>query len=128
MALLVFPQIPAGVPAEEKTPMKFGYFTLSDNRYPDNPRSPEQFLLEIRDQAVLAERIGLNSAWIGEHHFNRRGVVSMPGLVLANVAAVTKHLRLAPAVVGAATTATSSHRSTPTSRNPPSSSRRASSS
>jgi len=29
--------------------MKFGYFTLSDNRYPDNPRSAEQFLLEIRD-------------------------------------------------------------------------------
>ena len=46
--------------------MKFGYFTLSDNRYPNNPRSPEQFLVEIRDQAVLAEKLGLNSAWIGE--------------------------------------------------------------
>ena len=79
--------------------MKFGYFTLSDNRYPNNPRSPEQFLVEIRDQAVLAEKLGLNSAWIGEHHFNRRGCVSVPAVVLANVAAATTRLRLGPAVV-----------------------------
>ena len=79
--------------------MKFGYFTLSDNRYPDNQRSAEQFLHEIREQAVLADKIGLNSAWIGEHHFNRRGVVSAPLVVLSHVAAVTKHIRLAPAVV-----------------------------
>ncbi len=79
--------------------MKFGYFTLSDNRYPNNPRSAEQFLLEIRDQAILAEKLGLHSAWIGEHHFNRRGVVSVPLAVLANVAAVTTRIRLAPAVV-----------------------------
>lgn len=79
--------------------MKFGYFTLSDNRYPNNPRSPEQFLVEIRDQAVLAEKLGLTSAWIGEHHFNRRGCVSVPAIVLANVAAATTRLRLGPAVV-----------------------------
>jgi alkanesulfonate monooxygenase SsuD/methylene tetrahydromethanopterin reductase-like flavin-dependent oxidoreductase (luciferase family) len=79
--------------------MKFGYFTLSDNRYPDNARSPEQFLVEIRDQAVLAEKLGLHSAWIGEHHFNRRGCVSVPLVVLANVAAATTRLRLGPAVV-----------------------------
>jgi alkanesulfonate monooxygenase SsuD/methylene tetrahydromethanopterin reductase-like flavin-dependent oxidoreductase (luciferase family) len=79
--------------------MKFGYFTLSDNRYPDNPRSPEQFLVEIRDQAVLAEKLGLHSAWIGEHHFNRRGCVSVPAIVLANIAAATTRLRLGPAVV-----------------------------
>jgi alkanesulfonate monooxygenase SsuD/methylene tetrahydromethanopterin reductase-like flavin-dependent oxidoreductase (luciferase family) len=79
--------------------MKFGYFTLSDNRYPDNPRSAEQFLLEIRDQAVLAETLGFHSAWIGEHHFNRRGCVSVPAVVLANIAAATTRLRLGPAVV-----------------------------
>lgn len=79
--------------------MKFGYFTLSDNHYPDNPRTAEQFLIEIRDQAVLAEKLGLHSAWIGEHHFNRRGCVSQPGIVLANVAGVTSRIRLAPAVV-----------------------------
>jgi alkanesulfonate monooxygenase SsuD/methylene tetrahydromethanopterin reductase-like flavin-dependent oxidoreductase (luciferase family) len=79
--------------------MKFGYFTLSDNRYPDNPRTPEQFMLEIRDQAIYAEELGFHSAWIGEHHFNRRGCVSTPGLVLANIAAATRRIRLGPAVV-----------------------------
>ncbi len=79
--------------------MEFGYFTLSDNRYPDNPRTAEQFLVEIRDQAVYAETIGMHSAWIGEHHFNRRGCVPVPALVHANVAALTNRIRLGPAVV-----------------------------
>ena len=77
--------------------MKFGYFTLSDNRYPDNPRSSGDFLNEIRDQAVYAETIGMHSAWIGEHHFNRRGCVPVP--VVANIAAHTQRIRLGPAVV-----------------------------
>jgi alkanesulfonate monooxygenase SsuD/methylene tetrahydromethanopterin reductase-like flavin-dependent oxidoreductase (luciferase family) len=79
--------------------MQFGYFTLSDNRYPDNARSAEEFLVEIRDQAVYAEQLGMHSAWIGEHHFNRRGCVPVPALVLANIAAVTRRIRLGPAVV-----------------------------
>ena len=40
----------------------------------------------------------MHSAWIGEHHFNSLGVLSCPDLVLAAVAAQTKHIRLAPAV------------------------------
>ena len=79
--------------------MEFGYFTLSDNRYPDNPRTAEQFMIEIRDQSVYAERIGMHSAWIGEHHFNRRGCVPMPSIVLASVAAMTSRIRLGPSVV-----------------------------
>ena len=79
--------------------MEFGYFTLSDNRYKDNQRTAEQFMLEIRDQSVYAEKIGMHSAWIGEHHFNRRGCVPVPGLVHANVAALTSRIRLGPAVI-----------------------------
>ncbi len=79
--------------------MEFGYFTLSDNRYPDNPRTAGQFMMEIRDQSVYAEKIGMNSAWIGEHHFNRRGCVPVPGMVHANVAAMTTRIRLGPAVI-----------------------------
>src|SRR5947209_18611403 len=78
--------------------MEFGYFTLSDNHYPNNARTANQFVLEIREQAILADRIGMHSAWIGEHHFDSLGVNSRPDLVLANVAAQTKHIRLAPAV------------------------------
>lgn len=78
--------------------MEFGYFTLSDNHYANNPRSANDFVLEIREQAILADKLGYHSAWIGEHHFDSLGVNSRPDLVLANVAAQTKHIRLAPAV------------------------------
>ncbi len=78
--------------------MEFGYFTLSDNHYVDNPRSPNQFVADIAAEALYADQIGLHSAWIGEHHFNSLGVLSCPDLVLSYIAAQTKHIRLAPAV------------------------------
>src|SRR5205085_4735882 len=78
--------------------MKFGYFTLSDNHYDDNTRDANSFVADILDEAVYAEEVGLHSAWIGEHHFSTLGVLSCPDLVLANVAARTRHIRLAPAV------------------------------
>jgi alkanesulfonate monooxygenase SsuD/methylene tetrahydromethanopterin reductase-like flavin-dependent oxidoreductase (luciferase family) len=79
--------------------MDFGYFTLSDNRYPDNPRTPERFIQEIYEQALWAEAVGLNSAWIGEHHFNLLGVNASPHMLLAQLAGATRRIRLAPAVV-----------------------------
>jgi alkanesulfonate monooxygenase SsuD/methylene tetrahydromethanopterin reductase-like flavin-dependent oxidoreductase (luciferase family) len=78
--------------------MDFGYFTLSDNHYKNNPRSANQFVADIADEAVYADELGMHSAWIGEHHFNSLGVLSCPDLVLASIAARTKRLRLAPAV------------------------------
>jgi alkanesulfonate monooxygenase SsuD/methylene tetrahydromethanopterin reductase-like flavin-dependent oxidoreductase (luciferase family) len=79
--------------------MKFGYFTLSDNRYKGNTRKPETFIQEIFQQSLHAETVGLNSAWIGEHHFNLLGVNSAPQILLAQLAGATKRIRLAPAVV-----------------------------
>jgi alkanesulfonate monooxygenase SsuD/methylene tetrahydromethanopterin reductase-like flavin-dependent oxidoreductase (luciferase family) len=78
--------------------MKFGYFTLSDNHYANNPRSANQCVMDLVDEAIYADKIGLNSAWIGEHHFNSLGVNSCPDLALAYIAAQTKNIRLAPAV------------------------------
>ena len=78
--------------------MDFGYFTLSDNHYENNPRSANQFVADITAEALYADQIGMHSAWIGEHHFNSLGVLSSPDLVLAYIAARTKHIRLAPAV------------------------------
>jgi alkanesulfonate monooxygenase SsuD/methylene tetrahydromethanopterin reductase-like flavin-dependent oxidoreductase (luciferase family) len=78
--------------------MKFGYFTLSDNGYRDNPRTANQFVADIIDEAIEADRLGLNSAWIGEHHFSTLGVLSCPDLALAWIAARTTRIRLAPAV------------------------------
>ena len=78
--------------------MEFGYFTLSDNYYPGNPRSASDFVLEIREQAILADRLGYHSAWIGEHHFDRLGVNSRPDILLASIIPETKNIRFAPAV------------------------------
>ena len=78
--------------------MEFGYFTLSDNHYENNPRSPNQLVADITDEALYAEELGMHSAWIGEHHFNSLGVLSCPDLVLAYIAARTARIRLAPAV------------------------------
>jgi alkanesulfonate monooxygenase SsuD/methylene tetrahydromethanopterin reductase-like flavin-dependent oxidoreductase (luciferase family) len=78
--------------------MEFGYFTLSDNHYENNTRSSNQFVADIAAEALYAEKVGMHSAWIGEHHFNSLGVLSCPDMVLAYVAANTTRLRLAPAV------------------------------
>ncbi len=78
--------------------MEFGYFTLSDNHYKDNARTANDLIADILDEAVYAEEVGLHSAWIGEHHFSTLGVLSCPDLVLAQVAARTTKIRLAPAV------------------------------
>src|SRR5258708_24664400 len=78
--------------------MQLGYFTLSDNHYANNKRGANQFVNDILAEAVYAEELGYNSAWIGEHHFNSLGVLSCPDIVLANVAARTTKIRLAPAV------------------------------
>lgn len=78
--------------------MEFGYFTLSDNHYERNSRTADRFVADILDEAIYAEQVGMHSAWIGEHHFSTLGVLSCPELVLANVAARTRHIRLAPAV------------------------------
>jgi alkanesulfonate monooxygenase SsuD/methylene tetrahydromethanopterin reductase-like flavin-dependent oxidoreductase (luciferase family) len=78
--------------------MEFGYFTLSDNHYDSNSRSPNQLIADIVDEALYADRLGMHSAWIGEHHFGTLGVLSCPDLALAYIAAHTQQIRLAPAV------------------------------
>src|SRR5437763_7861993 len=78
--------------------MQFGYFTLSDTNYVDNRRGANAFVADILDEALYAEEVGLNSAWIGEHHFSTLGVLSCPDLVLAHASARTKRIQFAPAV------------------------------
>ena len=78
--------------------MKFGYFTLSDNNYRNNDRSPNQCVADILEQALYAEELGMHSVWVGEHHFSTLGVNSSPEVLLAYIAAKTRRVRLAPAV------------------------------
>ena len=39
-------------------------FTLSDNNYDNNTRSPNTFVADIIDEALYAEELGMHSAWI----------------------------------------------------------------
>src|ERR1700730_2854516 len=78
--------------------MDFGYFTLSDNHYENNERSANQFVADITAEALYADKLGMNSAWSGKHHFNPPGVLSSPDIVLGYIAANTTRIRLAPAV------------------------------
>src|SRR5271154_5440944 len=78
--------------------MDFCYLTLSDNHYENNTRTSNQFVADITAEALLADKLGMHSAWIGEHHFNSLGVLSCPDIVLGYVAANTTRIRLAPAV------------------------------
>ncbi|WP_323039656.1 LLM class flavin-dependent oxidoreductase [Gemmobacter sp.] len=78
--------------------MLFSYFSNADNTYPGNPRTPNDLILQIVDQAIFAERIGMHGAWVGEHHFHEFGVNASPEIVLAHIAARTSRIRLMPAV------------------------------
>jgi alkanesulfonate monooxygenase SsuD/methylene tetrahydromethanopterin reductase-like flavin-dependent oxidoreductase (luciferase family) len=78
--------------------MDFGYFTLSDNHYANNKRTPNEFVANILAEALYADQLGYHSAWIGEHHFSTLGVNSCPDLLLSYLAARSKNIRLAPAV------------------------------
>ncbi len=78
--------------------MDFGYFTLSDNHYLSNTRTSNQLVADITAEALYAEELRMHSVWIGEHHFSSLGVLSCPDVVLAYIAARTRHVRLAPAV------------------------------
>ena len=42
--------------------MDFGYFTLSDNHYENNPRSANQFIADITAEALHADALGMHSA------------------------------------------------------------------
>ena len=64
--------------SQEEANMEFGYFTLSDNHYENNPRDANQFISDITAEALYADQLGMHSAWIGEHHFNSLGVLSFP--------------------------------------------------
>jgi alkanesulfonate monooxygenase SsuD/methylene tetrahydromethanopterin reductase-like flavin-dependent oxidoreductase (luciferase family) len=81
--------------------LKFGYFTLSDNSvgYGARRRDPGELIKEVVNQAIAAEALGYNSAWLPEHHFGFFGVLPTPAQALTYIAAKTTRLRLAPATV-----------------------------
>jgi len=57
-------------------------------------------VMALTTQAVqLAERLGFDAAWFAEHHFTSASICASPLLMTAHCAALTRRIRLGPAVV-----------------------------
>lgn len=77
--------------------MKFSMFSVQDH-HPGLPRTLTGFYDEIREQVKLADELGYYAYFVAEHHFHEYGVYPNPAVALAQLAAVTKNIRLGPAV------------------------------
>ena len=76
--------------------MKFGLFTIVPWH---ESLTQERALNEALEQIELADQLGLDEVWVGEHRFSRHGLVSGVWSFLGQVAARTKHVRIGTAVV-----------------------------
>ncbi|MBI3742922.1 MAG: LLM class flavin-dependent oxidoreductase, partial [Chloroflexi bacterium] len=76
--------------------MKFSTFHLF-------PRPADWSVQQVYDYELqviqTADELGFDCAWIAEHHFRDYGVVANTMLLLSNLAAKTKRIRLGNAVV-----------------------------
>ena len=77
--------------------MQFGIF-LPPHHVPTNynPTYAMQRDIEITQ---LADRIGYDEVWFGEHHSGGVELINDPMMFIAHVAAQTKYLRLGTGVV-----------------------------
>ncbi len=76
--------------------MKFGMFEIV--RWHQD-LSAEQTLNDALEQIELADKLGLQEIWLGEHHFSRHGILSGIFSFMGTVAAKTKNARLGTAIV-----------------------------
>jgi len=58
------------------------------------PESPEQTYRENLDQIVEAERLGFDSVWLTEHHFQPDGYTPSPLVIASALGAATSNLRI----------------------------------
>ncbi len=75
--------------------MKFGLFSMGEH----HGRVPRDAYAEDLDEIVLAEQLGWDEVWIGEHHMNgREEVLPSPEMLIAKAAAKTTRIRMGPGV------------------------------
>jgi alkanesulfonate monooxygenase SsuD/methylene tetrahydromethanopterin reductase-like flavin-dependent oxidoreductase (luciferase family) len=58
---------------------------------------PERYYAELLDQVVLAERLGYDSAWFGEHHYSAYSF-GAPAVMATAAAGRTRRIRLGTGV------------------------------
>jgi alkanesulfonate monooxygenase SsuD/methylene tetrahydromethanopterin reductase-like flavin-dependent oxidoreductase (luciferase family) len=79
--------------------MKLGFGLITCQRYPGDPRTDEDLYREALEMSEEAERLGLDSVWLSEHHFVDDGY--MPSLLVtaAAIAARTKRVEVGTGVI-----------------------------
>lgn len=75
--------------------MKFGLFHTV--QWPEGTDQRDRYR-ESLDEAIHAEKVGLDAVWLTEHHFSRHGLISDSLNVLSHLAAETSRIRLGTAV------------------------------
>ena len=76
--------------------MKFGQFEII-RWHPDV--SIPQSINDVMEKIELADKLGMDEIWLGEHHFSRHGLVSGIFSMLGNIAKRVKNARIGSAVV-----------------------------
>jgi alkanesulfonate monooxygenase SsuD/methylene tetrahydromethanopterin reductase-like flavin-dependent oxidoreductase (luciferase family) len=77
--------------------MKFGIFAIGDH-HPRANLSTGDYYNRILQQVELAETLGYECFWFGEHHFDFAGVIPSPPVLMSVAAKATKKIRLGVAV------------------------------
>ncbi len=93
------PDYGGGVSTIDPASVELGLDTFGDVTIgaDGTPEHPAVVLRNIVEQAVLADRVGLNFIGLGEHHRDDFAITA-PDVVLAAIAARTEHIRLGSAV------------------------------
>jgi alkanesulfonate monooxygenase SsuD/methylene tetrahydromethanopterin reductase-like flavin-dependent oxidoreductase (luciferase family) len=75
--------------------MKFAAFTTVAGSAGEDT-SAEEHIDNLRQQTILAEELGFEAMWLGEHHFGPYGVGDLPNPILlgADLAARTSRIRI----------------------------------
>ncbi len=79
--------------------MKLGFGLITCQRYPGDPRSTADLYAEALDLSERAERVGLDSVWVSEHHFIDDGYLPSVLPLCAAIAARTRRVMVGTALL-----------------------------
>src|SRR5215208_1085093 len=80
----------------EGVAMRFGTFHLIGA---PKMQPAEERIAETVDQIVLADQLGLHTAWVAEHHFSNYGYATNPFLIIAKAAGLARRIRFGQAII-----------------------------
>src|SRR5215218_2912464 len=76
--------------------MRFGTFHLIGA---PEMQPAEQRIDETVEQLVLADQLGLHTAWVAEHHFSNYGYATNPLLIIAKAAGLARRIQFGQAII-----------------------------